>query len=114
MSNETPIIDIFKDYFRSLHNADLSRLSTIYADDIVFKDPLMVGAVTSTYGPPDPSILALGNPRPSGDGLRFDDPQLTGDPDLDPVLPVPEPATGLFVTLGLVALAARRRTRSTR
>jgi hypothetical protein len=79
--------------------------------DIVFKDPVMVGAVTGTLGPRDPGLLSLGNPRPFGDGLRFDDPLFAGEPDLDPLppTPVPEPRTGLLVALGLSALALRRR-----
>jgi hypothetical protein len=78
--------------------------------DIVFKDPIMVGATTGAIGPPDPDLLGLGNPRPHGDGLRFDAPQLARSGlALDPLAPVPEPSSGAVVLLGLAALALRAR-----
>ncbi len=40
MKANSPLIERFKDYFRVLHESDLSQLRTIYADNIVFKDPV--------------------------------------------------------------------------
>ena len=40
MNEKPPIVEAFKDYFRVLHDSDLSRLRTIYDDRIVFKDPV--------------------------------------------------------------------------
>lgn len=40
MDSDTPLIECFKDYFRVLHKADLSRLREIYAGNILFKDPV--------------------------------------------------------------------------
>ena len=40
MNTDNPLIDQFKDYFRVLHNSDLSQLRRIYAENIVFKDPV--------------------------------------------------------------------------
>jgi hypothetical protein len=40
MTTTTPVLEHFKDYFRFLHQSDLSRLREIYADRIVFKDPV--------------------------------------------------------------------------
>jgi len=40
MKTEAPIMQRFKDYFRVLHESDLSQLRQIYADGIVFKDPV--------------------------------------------------------------------------
>ena len=37
---DNPVIERFKDYFRVLHEADLSQLRQIYADQILFKDPV--------------------------------------------------------------------------
>jgi hypothetical protein len=76
--------------------------------DVLFKDPVMVGAVTAV-GPPDPDLLSLGNPRPLGDGLRFDDPIASAEGETDPVLPVPEPNTLLLAMVGLALLPRRRR-----
>jgi hypothetical protein len=75
--------------------------------DVIFKDPVMVGAETA-YPRPNPALLPIGDPRPLGDGLRFDDPQATGE---GPVAPIPEPATAALLAVGLVALAVRRRQR---
>ena len=41
MKANSPLIERFKDYFRVLHESDLSQLRTIYADNIVFKDPVL-------------------------------------------------------------------------
>lgn len=75
--------------------------------DVIFKDPVMVGAETA-YPRPNPDLLPIGEPRPLGDGLRFDDPQATGE---GPVAPIPEPATAALLAGGLAILAARRRSR---
>ena len=40
MNTTTPLIERFKDYFRVLHESDLSQLRSIYAVDVVFKDPV--------------------------------------------------------------------------
>ncbi len=40
MNADTPIIEHFKDYFRVLHQSDLSQLREFYSDRIVFKDPV--------------------------------------------------------------------------
>jgi hypothetical protein len=40
MTTTMPVLGDFKDYFRFLHQADLSCLREIYADQIVFKDPV--------------------------------------------------------------------------
>ena len=40
MKANSPITERFKDYFRVLHESDTSQLRTIYADNIVFKDPV--------------------------------------------------------------------------
>lgn len=37
---ETPILEPFKDFYRDLGNADLGRLGSFYASDILFKDPV--------------------------------------------------------------------------
>ena len=42
--------------------------------DVIFKDPVMVGARTA-FPRPNPALLPIGNPRPLGNGVRFDDPQ---------------------------------------
>ena len=75
--------------------------------DVIFKDPVMVGAETA-YPRPNPALLPIGDPRPLGDGLRFDDPQATGE---GPVAPIPEPGTAALLASGLVALALRHRRR---
>lgn len=75
--------------------------------DVIFKDPVMVGAETA-YPRPNPALLPIGDPRPLGDGLRFDDPQATGE---GPVAPIPEPETAALLAAGLIALALRRRPR---
>ena len=74
-------------------------------EDVIFKDPVMVGARTA-YPRPNPALLPIGNPRPLGDGLRFDDPQATGE---GPVSPIPEPGTGVLLASGLAILALRHR-----
>lgn len=76
-------------------------------EDVIFKDPVMVGARTA-YPRPNPALLPIGNPRPLGDGLRWDDPQATGE---GPVSPVPEPGTGVLFACGLAILARRHRRR---
>jgi len=75
--------------------------------DVIFKDPVMVGAETA-YPRPNPALLPIGDPRPFGDGLRFDDPQATGE---GPVAPIPEPGTAALLASGLIALALRHRRR---
>jgi hypothetical protein len=75
--------------------------------DVIFKDPVMVGAETA-YPRPNPALLPMGDPRPLGDGLRFDDPQATGE---GPVAPIPEPGTGVLLASGLAILALRHRQR---
>ncbi len=40
MNNSTLLIENFKNYFKLLHEADLSRLGELYADQVVFKDPV--------------------------------------------------------------------------
>jgi len=75
--------------------------------DVIFKDPVMVGAETA-YPRPNPALLPIGDPRPLGDGLRFDDPQATGE---GPVAPIPEPATAALLASGLLVLALRHRQR---
>jgi hypothetical protein len=75
--------------------------------DVIFKDPVMVGAETA-YPRPNPALLPIGEPRPLGDGLRFDDPQATGE---GPVAPIPEPGTAALLAFGLAILAFRHRQR---
>ncbi|MBW2714489.1 MAG: PEP-CTERM sorting domain-containing protein [Deltaproteobacteria bacterium] len=75
--------------------------------DVIFKDPVMVGAETA-YPRPNPALLPIPEPRPLGDGLRFDDPQATGE---GPVFPIPEPGTGVLLASGLAILAFRHRQR---
>ncbi len=75
--------------------------------DVIFKDPVMVGAETA-YPRPNPALLPIPEPRPLGDGLRFDDPQATGE---GPVSPIPEPGTGVLLASGLAILALRHRSR---
>jgi len=75
--------------------------------DVIFKDPVMVGAETA-YPRPNPALLPIGDPRPLGDGLRFDDPQATGE---GPVAPIPEPGTAALLASGLAILAFRHRQR---
>jgi len=40
MNSETPIFERFKNCFKTLHDTDLDQLQTIYADNVVFKDPV--------------------------------------------------------------------------
>ena len=40
MNTDASIMQRFKDYFRVLHESDLSQLRQIYSDGIVFKDPV--------------------------------------------------------------------------
>ncbi len=75
--------------------------------DVIFKDPVMVGAETA-YPRPNPALLPIPEARPLGDGLRFDDPQATGE---GPVSPIPEPGTGVLLASGLAILAFRHRQR---
>jgi hypothetical protein len=75
--------------------------------DVIFKDPVMVGAETA-YPRPNPALLPIGEPRPLGDGLRYDDPQSSGN---GPVAPIPEPGTAALLASGLAILAFRHRQR---
>lgn len=40
MKADMPTIERFKDYFRVLHESDLSQLREVYDEKIVFKDPV--------------------------------------------------------------------------
>ena len=40
MNTNTPLIERFKNYFRVLHESDLSELRELYSDQIIFKDPV--------------------------------------------------------------------------
>lgn len=40
MDINKPIVVRFKDYFKVLHDSDLSQLGSIYDDRVVFKDPV--------------------------------------------------------------------------
>ena len=40
MNNNSHLIERFKDFFRVLHESDLSLLRTIYSENLVFKDPV--------------------------------------------------------------------------
>jgi len=73
--------------------------------DVIFKDPVMVGAKTA-YPRPNPALLPIGEPRPLGDGLRYDDPQGSGE---GPVAPIPEPGTAALLATGLAILAFSHR-----
>lgn len=78
--------------------------------DVVFKDPIMVGAITEDFGPPAAGFLTPDNPRP-GDDLTFDDPQGRGQGDPDQLTAVPEPNGFGLVLAGLFVLACRGRRR---
>ncbi|MFT5578288.1 MAG: hypothetical protein ACI9WS_001041 [Paraglaciecola psychrophila] len=40
MNSSTDLIKEFKDYYKVLHNSDLSQLRNIYSSDVLFKDPV--------------------------------------------------------------------------
>ena len=40
MNTDTTLIERFKNYFKVLHDSDLSKLREVYSDQIVFKDPV--------------------------------------------------------------------------
>ena len=40
MNTNTSLIERFKNYFRVLHESDLSELGDLYSDQIIFKDPI--------------------------------------------------------------------------
>jgi esterase/lipase superfamily enzyme len=40
MNNSKPLLLLFKDYFKVVHDSDLSRLRDLYDEEIVFKDPV--------------------------------------------------------------------------
>jgi len=113
-SGATPSADQIAQEYARLLGFPRSQGDVIVMDDVdreirdvIFRDPVMVGAETA-YPRPNPALLPIGDPRPLGDGLRFDDPQATGE---GPVAPIPEPGTAALLASGLVALALRRRRR---
>ena len=40
MTSTAPLVEDFKRYFKALHQSDLSKLCGLYADDVVFRDPV--------------------------------------------------------------------------
>jgi len=40
MNSTSPLIERFKNYFRVLHESDLSQLCNLYSDQVLFKDPV--------------------------------------------------------------------------
>ncbi len=40
MNTNTPLIERFKNYFKVLHESDLSELRELYSDQVIFKDPV--------------------------------------------------------------------------
>jgi hypothetical protein len=76
--------------------------------DVIFKDPILVGAVTDDSGIGDPGLLALGDPRPIGDGFTFDDPQATGQGDPGFITALPEPSSLGLTLAGLLVFACHR------
>jgi hypothetical protein len=40
MNTNTPLIERFKNYFKILHESDLSELCELYSDQVIFKDPV--------------------------------------------------------------------------
>jgi hypothetical protein len=40
MNTNKPLIERFKSYFKNLHESDLSQLRDLYAEQILFKDPV--------------------------------------------------------------------------
>lgn len=36
----TPLINAFKAFYKNLHQADLSQLDQLYAEEVIFKDPV--------------------------------------------------------------------------
>ncbi len=77
--------------------------------DVVFKDPIMVGAITGDFGPGEIDLLSLDDPRPLGDGFTFDDPQSTGEGDPTMMVALPEPGSFVLTLAGLLILTLRRR-----
>ena len=112
-SSHTPDDQMSQEYARLLgfprSHGDVIVMDDVDREikDVIFKDPVMVGAATA-YPRPNPALLPIGEPRPLGDGLRFDDPQATGE---GPVAPIPEPGTGVLLASGLAILAFRCRQR---
>lgn len=108
-SSHTPDDQMSQEYARLLgfprSHGDVIVMDDVDREikDVIFKDPVMVGAETA-YPRPNPALLPIGEPRPLGDGLRFDDPQATGE---GPVAPIPEPGTGVLLASGLAILAFR-------
>jgi hypothetical protein len=72
--------------------------------DIIFKDPVMVGAVTAS-DVPIPSFAPFGGPGPV---WRYPDPQIAQIEDSEPAV-IPEPSTALLLLFGLVAIGYHRR-----
>jgi hypothetical protein len=40
MNTNTPLIERFKNYFKILHESDLSELRELYSDQVIFRDPV--------------------------------------------------------------------------
>ena len=76
--------------------------------EVLFKDPVMVGAITGDTGSDD-DMFALNDPRPIGDLFTFDDPQGTGEGDPGQLVALPEPGSISLILLGLLVMACQRR-----
>lgn len=78
---------------------------------VIFKDPIMVGAITENIDPTDRDLFSLDDPRPIGDLFTFDDPQGSGEGDPSQLLALPEPGSFGLTLAGLLVMARRRRPR---